>query len=362
MAKIVITTGGTGGHVFPALAVAEELKSGNELLFIGSAHGPEARWAKEAGLDIVCLPVRGILGRGLRTIASLGMMLVAVARSVVILKRFSPDVVAGFGAYASFAPLAAAKLLGIPVLVHEQNAFPGLTNRILGRLAMCICLSLESDATRKAFEKKKCVITGNPVRQDIVKADKTADNDPSRKRLLVMGGSQGAQAINSLILSGLKRLREAGAEIWHQTGASDFERVQAGYQAYHFDKNKITPFIDDMGKAYGWADMVLCRSGASTVAELAIAGKPAVFIPFPYATHDHQTFNAATLAERGAARLIAEKELADCDVIGELCALLEDRSRLSAMSAAAEKMGRPAAAADVATQILRLCDKSLLSD
>ena len=355
MTRIILTTGGTGGHVFPALAVAEALK-GHQCLFVGSVHGPEQRWAAEAGLEFKGLAVRGFMGKGLKAVLALGAMLRAVVQAVGILRRFRPDVVAGFGGYASFAPLAAARLLGIPVVVHEQNAFPGLSNRILGKLADKVCVSLENDTLRQAFAADKLVYTGNPVRQSIVRAmQHTAGAEHlDGKRLLVMGGSQGARAINSLVLGGLQRLKEAGVELWHQSGQADYDRVKAGYTAFMQDTSRVQPFIDRMDEAYAWADVVLCRAGASTVAELAIAGKAAVFIPFPFATHNHQMFNARAVEKAGAALVMDETILGTQDAVGALIALLHDTHTVETMSKAAKALARPNAAEAVAREILSI--------
>ena len=351
--RVILTTGGTGGHIFPALAVAESLRAqGAECLFVGSRRGPEAHWAEKAGLEFVGLPVRGVLGRGLRSVAALGGMGLSVFTSLKLLRCWKPDVVAGFGAYASAAPLLAAAIRGVPILVHEQNAFPGLTNRLLGRLAKRICLSLPVDGD--VFERSKCVRTGNPVRASILRVREASAQPHEAPRLLIMGGSQGARAINSVILAGLTRLLDAGIELRHQTGQADYERVVAGYAAFGHSIENVTPFIDDMAEAYAWADLVLSRAGATSVAELAVAGKPALFIPFPHATHDHQTRNAQAVRRDGAAMMITEKELAHKDAVGTLLLLLEDRDQLGVMSRAALDLASPDAAGNVAREILAL--------
>jgi UDP-N-acetylglucosamine--N-acetylmuramyl-(pentapeptide) pyrophosphoryl-undecaprenol N-acetylglucosamine transferase len=351
--RVILTAGGTGGHIFPALAVAESLRAqGSRCLFVGSRHGPEADWAAKAGLEFLGLPVRGVLGRGLHAAAALGGMALSVFKALNLLRCWKPDVVAGFGAYASAAPLIAAAMRGVPVLVHEQNAFPGLANRLLGRLAKKICLSLPVD--EPVFDRRKCVRTGNPVRASILRVRGLSAQPHEAPRLLIMGGRQGAKAVNSVILGGLNRLQDAGIELLHQTGQADHDRVAAGYAAFGHSAAGVTPFIDDMAQAYAWADLVLCRAGAGTVAELAVAGKPAVFIPFPHATHDHQTRNARAVCRDGAAMTIAEKELAHKDAVGTLLLLLQDREKLGAMSRAALALASPDAAGKVAREIMAL--------
>ena len=217
--RVILTTGGTGGHIFPALAVAEQLRrEGAELLFVGSQYGSEAKLAKQAGLEFRGLPVRG-----LRSVGALWGLFRAVFMARAIVKDFRPDAVIGFGAYASFPSLVAAKLSGVPIAVHEQNAMPGLTNRMLAKLAKRVFLSLP-DVTG-AFDAKKSQLTGNPVREAIVESGKNAVGHPGTRRLLVMGGSQGAKAVNSVILASLERLTKAGIEIRHQTGSFDLERA-----------------------------------------------------------------------------------------------------------------------------------------
>ena len=340
--RIILTTGGTGGHIFPALAVAEQLRrEGAELLFVGSQYGSEAKLAKQAGLEFRGLPVRGVLGRGLRSVGALWGLFRAVFMARAIVKDFRPDAVIGFGAYASFPSLVAAK---------------GLTNRMLAKLAKRVFLSLP-DVTG-AFDAKKSQLTGNPVREAIVESGKNAVGHPGTRRLLVMGGSQGAKAVNSVILASLERLTKAGIEIRHQTGSFDLERVLAGYRAHGVDASGVTPFIEDVAAAYQWADLVLCRAGATSVAELAVAGKPAVLVPFPYATHDHQTYNAQVMVDQGAALLVAEKDLPHLDAGGMLINLLLDPGTLRTMSQMAHTCARPDAASKVAQGVLALCRQS----
>lgn len=250
----------------------------------------------------------------------------------------------------------AAKLSGVPIAVHEQNAMPGLTNRMLAKLAKRVFLSLP-DVTG-AFDAKKSQLTGNPVREAIVESGKNAVGHPGTRRLLVMGGSQGAKAVNSVILASLERLTKAGIEIRHQTGSFDLERVLAGYRAHGVDASGVTPFIEDVAAAYQWADLVLCRAGATSVAELAVAGKPAVLVPFPYATHDHQTYNAQVMVDQGAALLVAEKDLPHLDAGGMLINLLLDPGTLRTMSQMAHTCARPDAASKVAQGVLALCRQS----
>ncbi len=356
MSRIILTTGGTGGHIFPALAVAEQLRSkGAELLFIGSEFGSEAKLVRQAGIAFHGLPVRGVLGRGIRSVGAACALLRAVFQARSVVRAFRPDAVVGFGAYASFAPLMAARLCGVPLAIHEQNAMPGMTNRLLSRLADRVFLSMPD--TTGAFQTRKCILTGNPVRASIVALGNAEQEDFAGRRLLVMGGSQGARAINSVILASLERLSAAGITIRHQAGPGDLERVRAGYSAHGFDVSGVTPFIDDVAEAYAWADLVLCRAGATSVAELTVAGKPSVLIPFPYATHDHQTCNARVMEAQGASVLIPENTIAQRDMGGLLIDLLQDAVRLKTMAVRARACAQPDAAAHVAQGIVNLCRK-----
>ena len=344
MERIILTTGGTGGHIFPALAVAEEIGRRwpeARVLFIGSHYGPEGEWARKAGLDFVGLPVRGFLGRGLRSVGAGLRMTAALAKALWLVRRFRPQVVAGFGGYAAFAPMAAARCWGIPVAVHEQNAVAGVSNKVLARLADAVFLSMQGT---QGFEGRSCLLTGNPVRQAVA-AVGGQEHTFDGKRLLIVGGSLGAAALNAVIVRALPRLAEAGVQLRHQTGTADVDAVRAAYAAAGMDPQWVQPFIADMAETYAWADLVLCRAGATTVAELAAAGRPAVLVPFPHATHDHQTHNARLFAESGAAMMVAQKDLAEFDLATLLLRLLGEPHTLHSKGQAALAQARPQAAA-----------------
>ena len=350
MDKILLTTGGTGGHIFPALAVAEEVRRRNpeaKLLFVGSEYGPEAKFCARAGIDFAGLPVRGFLGRGFRAFGAAARMGVAVGRALSLVRRFRPDAVAGFGGYAAFAPMLAARLSGVPCLLHEQNAVAGTSNRLLSRLSAKVCISLPGT---QGFPAEKCVLTGNPVRAAITQTAQLREGAVGRgtKRLLVLGGSQGAHSLNALMPGLLGRLRDEGVEIRHQCGEKDLDATRAAYAAAGYAPECVSAFIDDMAEAYAWADLALCRAGASTVAELCAAGLPSVLVPFPAAIHDHQTRNAEVVARAGAGRLVQERDFARTDMGELLSALLRDTDGLKQMGRAARNLARPDAAAAVA--------------
>ena len=360
--RVILTTGGTGGHVFPALAVAEALKRRfpkGEIIFVGGCYGREREWASSAGLEFRGLPVRGVMGRGFRAVAALGGLVKAVGMARGIIRDFRPDVVAGFGGYAALPSVAAARMAGIPVAVHEQNAVPGLANRILGRMACKICLSMPHAA--RGFDVRKTVLTGNPVRSAIAALGSMEWKKTfSKRRLLVLGGSLGARKLNNAVVAMLPALAEANVSIWHQTGPADFERVRAEYAGAGMpgEQVRVEPFISDMARAYAWADLALCRAGATTIAELTLAGVPAFFVPFPFATHNHQVFNARELVDKGAAFMIEERELDGMkpdEFAQKLFALLDTPAMLAHMACASRALAKPAAADDMVSVLVSLC-------
>lgn len=353
MERLILTTGGTGGHIFPALAVSEEVRARfphARMIFTGSCHGPEKALAEQAGLEFVGLPVRGFLGRGIRAVGAAVGMARAMKQALALMRRFRPEVVVGFGGYAAFAPVMAARLCGVPTAIHEQNAVAGVSNKVLARFARKVFVSLPGT---EGFPPSKCVITGNPVRQAVVEAGQ-CEHEFGGRRLLVMGGSQGARALNEAVVEALPRFKAAGVQLRHQTGRADAERTQAAYATAGYDAACVSTFIGDMAGAYAWADLVLCRAGATSVAELAAAGKPAVLVPFPHATHDHQTYNARILAGCGAAMMVQEKDLPQVDVAALLLRLLDEPGTLRVMGQVALSQARPQAAADVVEQLLLL--------
>lgn len=382
--RVILTTGGTGGHIFPALAVAEALKKRLPdvyIIFVGGLYGPEKQLVEKAGLEFYGLPVRGMLGRGFKAIPALWAMARGLVQAFRRLHEWKPDAVMGFGGYAAFATVCAAWMRGRPTGIHEQNAIPGAANKILGKMVRRICLSWPNNSY---FPAQRSVLTGNPIRQDIAAVGGHDDNgDPlavsnpdaikaiSRKtrtsapRLLIMGGSQGAKAINSLAVTMLSQLRNAGVHILHQTGPADLDRTREAYKSHGYSQEDVNemvvPFIYDMASAYAQADLALCRAGATTLSELAATGTPALLIPFPYAAHDHQTGNARAMASTGldlspdgGALLVPENEIYERDMAALLLSLLQDHPRLDAMSAAARTLARPDAASAVADEIIKL--------
>ncbi len=333
--RIILSTGGTGGHIFPALAVASALKNrdaNTELLFVGALYGKEKEYTAKAGIKFYGLNVRGLKGRGLKALGAGVAMLKAIKESYDLLGEFKPHAVVGFGGYACFATLFAAKLRKIPCIIHEQNAVPGLANKVLAKLVDRICLSVPDE--KHIFNPKKSVLTGNPVRAEIAKITPQYKEEfkknfaDKRKQLLIMGGSLGATTINSLVIELLEGLRDNNIAITHQCGSKDYPRVREAYKSYGFSQDEIDgmlfEFIEDMATAYAKADLALCRAGASSIAELTATGTPAIFIPFPHATNDHQTANAEFLVNSKGALLFQERELKHIDIKDIVHAILKD--------------------------------------
>ncbi len=306
---VLIMAGGTGGHVFPALSVAEELRGrGVELHWLGTAAGIEARLVPAADIPLHCLKMAGVRGKNpLFRLAALFKAGVAVMHSMLLLRRLRPFCVIGLGGYASGPGGLAAKLLGVPVIIHEQNAVAGTTNRLLAKVARR-CLT----GYPIALGGDKGHYIGNPVRAEIAAIaapEQRLAQRPAGLRVLVLGGSLGAKAINDCLVAMWPLLGDLpGAELWHQTGRAHEAVVRQAYQAAGVSV-RADAFIDDMAAAYRWADVVICRAGALTVAELAAAGVPAILVPLPHAIDDHQRANAQWFVDGGAGEILEQREL-----------------------------------------------------
>ncbi|MDX2170346.1 MAG: undecaprenyldiphospho-muramoylpentapeptide beta-N-acetylglucosaminyltransferase [Deltaproteobacteria bacterium] len=343
---MIVAGGGTGGHLFPGLAVAEQWAGADasSVLFVGSTFGIEARVIPQTRFAFRPIPIRGLRGRGWRGALELaGQLPAALLNAWRILGESGADLVLGVGGYASFPVVAAAWLRRVPTVLLEQNAHPGLANRVLGRLARRVCTTFE--AANTYFPASRVVLTGNPVRAFA----SAAGVAPHRGfTLLAFGGSQGARRLNQALADAAPTLRAAipDLRVVHQTGAADRDALAARWAAAGVDAD-VRPFIDDMGAAYAAADLVVCRSGATTVAELTALGKAAILVPYPFAADDHQRANASVLAERGAAVLVLDQECSGERLAAEVLALAGDRGRLQAMGEAARQLGRPDAAARV---------------
>lgn len=354
--RVIIAGGGTGGHVIPALAIAEELRSryGAEVKFVGTARGIETRLVPAAGFELHLVQVgqfnRVDLRTRVRTVLDLPRAVLQAARLV---REFRPEVMVGVGGYASGPAMLSGGIMNVPLIAFEPNYIPGFANRMLGPLVNTAVVQFE--ATCRYF--RDCRVTGVPVRGEFFRVPPRPAN--ARPTLLVFGGSQGAHAINIATLGALGKLAEVLPNVYviHQTGEKDYVDAQAAYLKAAISA-EVSPFIDDMPGAFARADLLVCRSGASTVAEITAAGRPAIFIPLPTAADDHQRQNAAALAEVNAARLLPQAELSSERLAQEITSLLANRALLAQMSEAARKLAHPDAAGEIARIVARAAGMS----
>jgi UDP-N-acetylglucosamine--N-acetylmuramyl-(pentapeptide) pyrophosphoryl-undecaprenol N-acetylglucosamine transferase len=350
---VLIMAGGTGGHVFPALALARLLRErSREVVWLGTRKGIEARLVPAEGFPVEWLSIGGLRGKSAVTLLAAPFRLArALAEALAVMRRHRPAVVVGLGGFASGPGGVAAWLCGRPLVVHEQNAVAGFTNRCLARLAREVLTAFP-----QVFPPAvKAVEIGNPVRRDIASLPPPAERFAGRSgplRVLVVGGSLGAARLNASLPAAFARLRESGVELAlrHQTGERHAETTRSAYVLAGVPA-EVSPFIADMAEAYAWADLVVCRAGALTIAELAAAGVAALLVPYPHAVDDHQTRNAAFLVDAGAARCVADRELTVERAVSELGALCGDRARLLVMAETARGMARP----DAAEALMRHC-------
>ena len=353
--KAILAGGGTGGHVIPALAIAQELKNAYsaEVLFIGTQRGIETRLVPRAGFDLRLIQV-GALNK-VSTATRIKTMLDlprAIAASRGIISNFKPDVMIGVGGYASGPAMLAAKFCRVPTVIFEPNIYPGFANRLVAPFASAAAVHFKE--TCKYF--RQCSVTGVPVRQAFFQLSNRRSE--GRKNLLVFGGSQGAKAINAALVASLPQLYAAipGLRIIHQTGEKEYETVARAYLEGNFAA-EVSAFIDDMPRAFADADLVICRSGASTVAEITAAGKPAIFIPLPTAADDHQTKNAQALVDAGAARLLTQARLTPERLVEQAAGLFTEPANLDSMAQVALSLAHPNAAAEIAAMAARVAGK-----
>jgi UDP-N-acetylglucosamine--N-acetylmuramyl-(pentapeptide) pyrophosphoryl-undecaprenol N-acetylglucosamine transferase len=351
---VLIMAGGTGGHVFPALAVARVLRErGIQVVWLGVPGSMESRLVPANGFPIEWVRVGGVRGKSLKTRLLAPVSVVrAVLQAWRVLRRIRPRAVLGFGGYVSGPGGIAAWLLRIPLLIHEQNAIAGMTNRVLARFASQVLEAFPGSFPPKVGARARAI--GNPVRADIAALappEVRFANRGGRSRLLIFGGSQGAQRLNSVVPQALAGLSTQNRPlIRHQTGERGLETARAAYAQARIEA-EVLPFIDDMAEAYAWADLAVCRAGAMTVTELQAAGLGAIFVPLPVATDDHQTRNAEFMVRSGAAQVIQERDLTP-DRLGEAIGeLIADRGRLLKMAQAA----RGGALVDAAARLADLC-------
>ena len=353
MTRLLVVAAGTGGHVYPALAVAERLRSmGVDVSWLGTAVGIESRLVPAAGFPFHVSKVAGLRGQGLaRWLAAPLLLLRSALRSIAVLAQVRPHVVLGMGGYGAGPGGLMARLLGVPLVIHEQNAVPSLTSRILARFATRVLEAFPASFAAR----RRAIHTGNPVREALARSSVSQTRlarRGGRLRVLVVGGSQGARALNEVVPRALA-IDSLGARVrvWHQCGPAHVEATRDGYGAHGLDA-EVTGYIEDMGVAYAWTDVAVCRAGAMTIAELAAVGVASILVPFPYATDDHQHKNARYLADRGAAILVTQDSLDARSLAAALESLHENRDRVESMSRAAYDAAVRDATQRVAAQCL----------
>ncbi len=363
--RVIIAGGGTGGHVFPGLAVAEELKNRDasiEVLFAGTEYGIESRVVPREGYPIRFLRAEGMVGVSLKKkLRAAVKIFLSIIDSYRIIKTVKPDIVIGVGGYASGAITLVAFFMSVPTMILEQNSMPGLTNRILGKFVHVVCITYQESIS--FFPKSKTFFTGNPVRMNVLRGNRESafrlfSLDRDFFTIFAFGGSSGAKSINSAVVDSLNYLHDLRDKIQflHQTGMKDFENVRDAYRKSGF-KGTITPFIYQMGEAYAVADVVISRAGATTLAEETALGKPAILVPFPFAAGGHQELNARKLLEIGAAKMIPDRELRGETLSGAIRELYTSEALRAEMQQRSRSVGRPDAGAkvvDIAMSLVKL--------
>jgi UDP-N-acetylglucosamine--N-acetylmuramyl-(pentapeptide) pyrophosphoryl-undecaprenol N-acetylglucosamine transferase len=356
--KFILSGGGTGGHIYPAIAIANELKSrfpDAEFLFVGAKDKMEMQKVPQAGYPIKGLWIAGLQRKLTLQNAIFPFKLVdSLWESLKIIKQFKPDVVIGTGGFASGPLLQMATMLGIPTVIQEQNSYPGITNKLLSKKANAICVAYEN--LERFFPKEKMILTGNPVRQDLIDIESKREKainffnlDANKKTLLVLGGSLGARRVNQLIEKELKNILAQNVQVIWQCGKLYFE----DYKKYNAANVQVVAFIERMDLVYATADIVISRAGASSVSELSIVGKPVIFIPSPNVAEDHQTKNAQAIVDKKGAILLKESEL-DSQFILVFEALLKDQGKQNQLSENIRKLAKPKATKQIVDEIVKL--------
>jgi UDP-N-acetylglucosamine--N-acetylmuramyl-(pentapeptide) pyrophosphoryl-undecaprenol N-acetylglucosamine transferase len=358
MKKILIAAGGTGGHVIPAITCAKEFqRQGFEVHWLGTERGIEATLVPQAGFPLTFLEVSGVRGKSWkqRLLAPLQMVR-ALMQTIQVIRREKPALILGMGGYVSGPAGLAARLMRIPLVIHEQNSIPGVTNQILARLADHVLESFPGSFAKKIAAS----LSGNPVRAEIAEITPPQQRNigsHSRFHLLVMGGSLGAKVFNDTLPEVAKRLESRGVllDIRHQTGKQACEQTLAHYHRLGLQTVEVLPFIDDMANVYAWADLVICRAGALTVAEICAAGVASIMIPYPFAVDDHQTKNAAALVKADATILMPQTEMTIDQLTQEMLTLFEKKQRLIEMAQKARGLAQGDATQKIVQTCLNLC-------
>ncbi len=354
--RVVVAGGGTGGHLFPGLAVAREIVErvpGAVVTFAGTSRGVEARAVPREGYELDTIRSLGLKGKSLGSLVrGLATLPASALDAWSVVSRRRPHIVVGVGGYSSGPVALMAWLRGVPVLLHEQNARPGLTNRLLGRVARAVAVTFEptlSEFGRKAF------VSGNPVRPQFLR---TVPETAGARKVLIFGGSQGSHAINMAVVEAAPELARAHPPLalTHQTGERDVELVRTGLERAGL-RARVEPFIEDMGEEMRSANVIVCRAGSTTLAELAAVGRAALLVPLPTAADDHQRANARALAEAGAAEVLDERDLSGTTLAARLVALVEDDDRRERMASAVTQFARPEAARIIVDRVLALVER-----
>ncbi|MBF0450212.1 MAG: undecaprenyldiphospho-muramoylpentapeptide beta-N-acetylglucosaminyltransferase [Candidatus Magnetomorum sp.] len=354
--RLIVAGGGTGGHLFPGIAIAEalmDINPINRILFLGTDRPLEKNILAQTPFCHESIPAGGLKGLNIQTkIKSLFQIPAGIVKAIKIYSQFSPHLVLGVGGYVSAPCVLAANLMGIPVILQEQNSIPGLANRLLGKTADRIYVSFPE--TCSWFKEKKTIYAGNPVRKSIVQASKNrSTKQNSRFTIFIIGGSQGAHAINNAMIDALPYLDNHQMVFIHQSGQQDEQLLKEAYQKNGFHAD-VRSFFHDMITQYQTADLIICRSGASTVAELTILGKPTIFIPFPYSADNHQEKNARAIVDAGGAEMILEPHLTGQFIAERICFLASHQESLEKMKKNSTAFGKPGAANQIALDCYKL--------
>ncbi|MBR3981264.1 MAG: undecaprenyldiphospho-muramoylpentapeptide beta-N-acetylglucosaminyltransferase [Bacteroidales bacterium] len=360
MMKVLISGGGTGGHIFPAVSIANALREKYpdcEILFVGAESRMEMERVPAAGYNIVGLPIRGFDRKHiLKNVSVLIDLFKSMRKAKKIIKDFQPDVAVGVGGYASGAAMKVAARMGVPVLLQEQNGFAGVTNKLLKNDAKKICVAYEG--MEKFFPAEKIVLTGNPVRQNLAGGDKTEalkefGFSADKKVLLIIGGSLGARTINNSVIAHLSEIAESGVQVLWQTGKGYIEAARKAAEPFMSERLVVTDFVGRMDLAYAMADLVISRAGASSISELCLLGKPSILVPSPNVAEDHQTHNAMALVNKDAAVLVKDVD-ADKDLISTALNLINDEAKLNELSNNTKKLAQFDSANRIADEVVNL--------
>lgn len=364
--RVIVSGGGTGGHIFPAVSIANAVRQlcpDAKILFIGAEGRMEMQRVPAAGYDIKGLPIRGFF-RPLWKPANVGVAIDYLRSKWLakkLLRDFRPDVAVGVGGYASSAALSAANSLGIPTLIQEQNSYAGLANKQLAAKAEKICVAYEG--MERFFPKEKLMLTGNPVRQSLLDTNVSREDavrslgfDPNKKTILLVGGSLGARTVNESVMQHLDLVEQSGVQFVWQTGKYYYADLQQQLQGRHLPNLKMTDFIADMGTAYRAADLVISRAGASSISEFCLIGKPVILVPSPNVAEDHQTKNALALADRDAALYVKDAD-APATLLKLAIDTVNDEARLKSLSANIRQLALPDSAEIIAKEVIKLATR-----